>query len=487
MLLDGRYHLEALIGAGGMGAVWRGTDTRIGRPVAVKVLDLTGETGTAVQRLFAEANAAGTLASRHIVTVHDLGQADLDGRPVAYLVMELLGGQSLDRLTADRLPEVADVIAWAAQICDALTVAHRSGIVHRDIKPANVMLTPDGGIKVVDFGIARHRGTRHPALTTAGNVIGTPAFMAPEQAGADPEIGAPADLYALGCLLYTLLTGRPPFTGDAIAVLHQHMTSTPAAPSTLRAGIPADLEDLVLHLLAKDPAQRPASAQAVATRLRGLRDIPTTPPAGPAGRAVRQPTLPATRRAPAPGRTASPAAPARQVPLRGPVLVSAGTAAAGVLAQLTALSGLAAPWPLVTAAALFLALAGALALFARPSADADPQASSLGVLLILPIGVLACLLLLWLSPMPWWGVLVLSWVLCPGLVLVHGALARAVAGDRPAVLGDLASCGGLVNGAVLVLLLSTGTGWPWPGTLLAGACLWAATAAALGRLFPHRR
>ncbi|MFE4512682.1 serine/threonine-protein kinase [Kitasatospora sp. NPDC056783] len=487
MLLDGRYQLETLLGAGGMGTVWRGFDRRIGRTVAVKVLTLDGAPDSAVRRFFSEANATGNLSSRHIVTVHDVGRADLDGSPVAYLVMELLEGRSLDHLVEERLPDVADVIAWTVQICDALATAHRAGIVHRDIKPANVMLTADGTVKVVDFGIARHLGSRQPALTTAGNVIGTPAYMAPEQAGGDPVIGAAADLYALGCLLHTLLTGRPPFTGDAIAVLHQHLTATPAGLGTLRPGIPADLETLVLHLLAKAPDKRPPSAEAVVERLRALTPQPPLPPARRAG-AARQPTLPATRRAPAAAGTARLARPTAAVGT-GAVLTAAGTAAVGVLAQLTWLSTLPTPWPPVLSAVLFVLLALVLALVTKPSPSTDSSKaddSAAGLFVILPIGVIACLLLLWLSPLPWWGVLVLSWVLCPVLVLAHGALARAVAASRPVALGDLASSAGLVNGATLVLLISLTANWAWPATVLAGLAAWAGTTALLGRLLPRR-
>ncbi|MFE9845054.1 serine/threonine-protein kinase [Streptomyces goshikiensis] len=285
--IEDRYELEELLGRGGFGEVWRAWDNRVGRWVAVKI----GYPGTAddVRRLEREANLAGSLSHPNIATVHDVGRGLREGQDMVFLVMELVQGDTLATILRAGLPEVADVLEWAVHIADALGAAHRAGIVHRDVKPANVMVTESGVVKVLDFGIAKAQGGPAPALTNltaTGMIIGSFPYMAPERwtGGAD---GAPvdgrADLYALGCVLAELLTGRLPFTGGELhELLAQHLQVPPAAPSGLRPGIPAALDRLVLDLLAKDPRRRPADAEEVVRRLKDIAHALAAAPAGAA-------------------------------------------------------------------------------------------------------------------------------------------------------------------------------------------------------------
>ncbi|MGP3969052.1 protein kinase domain-containing protein [Streptomyces sp. 6N223] len=277
-LLDGRYLLGELIGEGGMGAVWRARDTRLGRDVAVKTLrsfDLVGKgSAGAAERFKREVRTAGRLSSPYIVTVHDAGETQVDGRSVLYLVMELLRGQSLEERLSDGLPTLAEVAVWARQICGALEVAHAAGVVHRDLKPANVWVGEDGRVKVVDFGIARflHDTTGHTRLTATGAWIGTPAYMSPEQAqGADENrpLDQRSDLYSLGCLLYEMVTGVPPFLTEQspIALIWMHMQAKPVSPRRRRQDLPPQWERLIMDLLKKKPERRPRSAEAVRLRI----------------------------------------------------------------------------------------------------------------------------------------------------------------------------------------------------------------------------
>ncbi|MFJ4187889.1 protein kinase [Kitasatospora sp. NPDC089509] len=277
-VLDGRYELVEQIGEGAFGAVWKARDARIRRLVAVKVL-LPGGTGSPKDavRFEREVATAGALNHPSIVTVHDFGQHRAADRPLFFLVMELLDGAPLSRHLADGPPPLHRALDWAAQIAGALGTAHRAGVIHRDVKPANVMVQPGGAVKVVDFGIAR-TGAADDGVTSTNVIVGTPAYMAPERFDSR-TLDARSDLYAFGCLLYELLTGRPPFRGTLFELIRQHGESRPAAPGTLRPGppaLPADLDALVLDLLAKDPAHRPADAAEVADRLLRI--------AGPLGR-----------------------------------------------------------------------------------------------------------------------------------------------------------------------------------------------------------
>ncbi|MFF3954667.1 protein kinase [Streptomyces sp. NPDC001890] len=284
-LIGGRYRLGEPLGSGGMGTVWRATDTYRQRRVAVKTVTglAEGVTSEPASRFRREIQVASLLRNPHIVEMHDAGEAVVDGRPVLYLVMEEIPGEPLNRVLAGRRPSLAEVARWGGEICEALAAMHGAGIVHRDLKPANVMIGPDGHVTVLDFGIARldATGIDLTTLTRTGHVLGTVAFMSPEQAGGGGDVDARSDLYSLGCLLYATLTGRPPFSdGPWQLVLRQHMDEVPVAPGLRRDGLPPAWDTLLLELLAKRPERRPPSAVAVRERLAALplpRSVPPEP------------------------------------------------------------------------------------------------------------------------------------------------------------------------------------------------------------------
>jgi serine/threonine-protein kinase len=257
VLIADRYRLDEPLGRGGMGSVWRGVDTTLHRPVAVKLLTLEGD-ATLTERFHLEARAAARLNHPNLIAVYDFG--DRDGRP--YLVMELVEGRSLaEELTACGPLEAGRAADIAAQIARGLATAHQLSVVHRDIKPGNLMLATDGAVKIADFGIARLIDEASAALTAAGHVMGSSAYLAPERALGSPA-GPASDVYSLGCVLYEMLTGQPPFRGDtAAAVAHQHVQADPTPPGLLRPGLPAPLTDLLPHLLAKTPESRPTAGQ----------------------------------------------------------------------------------------------------------------------------------------------------------------------------------------------------------------------------------
>ncbi|GAA4684190.1 serine/threonine-protein kinase [Phytohabitans rumicis] len=283
-VVGGRYRLERQLGRGATASVWQARDERLDRAAALKVLDPAWQTDpVALERLRREARSVASLAHHNLVGVYDV---DVDN-DVAYLAMELVEGDGLNRLIAmhRRLP-VERAAAIAAQVCDALGAAHQAGVVHRDIKPANILVEPDGTAKVCDFGIAvLHRTATQSALTAAGMVVGSYLFMAPEQALGGP-IDARTDLYAVGCVLYAMLTGAAPFNADSpLDVLDLHLEE-PAVPLRAhRDDIPTALDELVRELLAKDPVDRPTSAWEVRDRLRAIAgqpeipDVPTVVPA----------------------------------------------------------------------------------------------------------------------------------------------------------------------------------------------------------------
>ncbi|MFJ3306584.1 protein kinase [Streptomyces sp. NPDC086549] len=257
VLLAGRYELDELLGRGAMGEVWRAADHVLGRSVAVKLL--RAEEATDTERFRREAQIAGRLNHPNVVGVHDFGSHD--GQ--LYLVMELVDGWSLaeERSLRGTL-DPHEAAGIAAQVAAGLAVAHREGVIHRDIKPANVMLTTDRIAKITDFGIARFAGDAGSTLTATGKIVGTADYLAPERA-----LGRPAqpgsDVYSLGCVLYELLTGRPPFQGTtSLAVVQQQVDVPPLPPAQLRPEIPPLLSEYLLHLLSKNPEHRPSAAQA---------------------------------------------------------------------------------------------------------------------------------------------------------------------------------------------------------------------------------
>ncbi|WP_432995679.1 protein kinase domain-containing protein [Dactylosporangium sp. CA-233914] len=275
LLANGRYRLHEVLGRGGMATVWRADDLHLQRPVAVKVLSAAVLAVPGMrERLGREARILARLTHPNIVAVHDF---DVES-DTAYLVLELVEGPSLATLLRQgALPVVEQAVGIAIQVCDALTAAHAAGIQHRDIKPANIIVAPDGVAKVCDFGIARSDASTVNDPTANS---GTSEYVAPERAVGDAG-DARADLYALGCVLYAMLSGGPPFTGRTpVAVLRQHLHEVPVPLAELRADVPPELDRLVLDLLAKDPTRRPPSAEAVRNRLTAL--VPQAPATMPA-------------------------------------------------------------------------------------------------------------------------------------------------------------------------------------------------------------
>jgi serine/threonine protein kinase len=278
--LAGRYRLEAPLARGGMGEVWRGVDLRLRRPVAVKILLLTiAAEEVGVARFRREAEIAATLNHPGVTTVFDIGEHQYGEQHLLFLVMELMQGRDLAAVLAGHpggMP-VEQVLDVATQILDALSVAHEQGVVHRDIKPANLFLVAGGRVKICDFGIARLADATK--ITATGSSTGTPLYMAPEQIQGR-EVDQRTDLYALGCVLYELLTGTTWVdTGSGVgAILYQHLNQTPAPPKSLRPQIPDHLDTLVLDLLAKQPDDRPQDAASVAERLRPFPDEPHPAP-----------------------------------------------------------------------------------------------------------------------------------------------------------------------------------------------------------------
>jgi serine/threonine protein kinase len=269
--LSGRYALQALLGSGGMGEVWRGVDEHLDRPVAVKVLRAHLADPELAGRFRREARIAARLQHPGIAVVHDVGSDN--GQ--LFIVMELLHGRDLAAMLAEApagLP-VDTVVPLAIQAAEALRAAHAGHVVHRDLKPANLFVVDGGLLKICDFGIAwAVDSTTH--LTATGQAIGTPAYMSPEQCQGQ-QVDERSDLYSLGCVLYALLTGQPPFVeGQPLSIMLQHLNAAPAAPRTIRPDIPPELDHLVLELLAKNPACRPDEGRVIAA-LQALSYTPT--------------------------------------------------------------------------------------------------------------------------------------------------------------------------------------------------------------------
>ena len=264
-VLAGRYRLKRLIAKGGMAEVWEAVDEILGRPVAVKILHPHLAADESFRERFRrEAIAAARLAHPNVVATFDTGT---DGG-ITFIVMELVDSPTLRQALNDAGPmEPGRVVHIGAQVADALHYAHRAGVVHRDIKPANILICPDGRVKVADFGIAKaveDSEPSHPspseALTGTGTIVGTAQYLSPEQVDGRAVDGR-ADVYAVGVVLYEMLCGRPPFTGETdMAVALKHITTDPLAPRQVKAGIPPALEQVVLRALAKAPEARYQSA-----------------------------------------------------------------------------------------------------------------------------------------------------------------------------------------------------------------------------------
>jgi eukaryotic-like serine/threonine-protein kinase len=257
-LLGGRYELDGVVGRGGMAEVYRARDIRLDRIVAIKTLRADLARDQIFQARFRrEAQSAASLNHPNIVAVYDTGEDMATGVPVPYIVMEFVDGYTVrdllqdgHRLLPERSLEIID------GVLRALDYSHQAGIVHRDIKPGNVMVTRNGDIKVMDFGIARAMSDAQATMTQTAQVIGTAQYLSPEQARGE-RVDSRSDLYSAGCLLYELLTGRPPFTGDSpVAIAYQHVRENPIPPSQVDPDVPAWADAIVLKAMAKSPADR---------------------------------------------------------------------------------------------------------------------------------------------------------------------------------------------------------------------------------------
>jgi serine/threonine protein kinase len=262
-LLGGRYELGEVLGYGGMAEVWRATDVRLGREVAIKMLRPDLARDPSFQNRFRrEAQAAAGLNHPAIVSVYDTGDEQSGTTDAPYIVMEYVEGRTLRevlRAEGRLLPERA--LEITADVLSALEYSHERGIVHRDIKPGNVMLTPAGDIKVMDFGIARAVTGAAATMTQTAAVVGTAHYLSPEQARGE-RVDGRSDIYSAGCLLYELLTGTPPFTGDTpVAVAYQHVREDPVPPSRIDSDIPPSIDAIVMKSLAKNPANRYQTAR----------------------------------------------------------------------------------------------------------------------------------------------------------------------------------------------------------------------------------
>jgi eukaryotic-like serine/threonine-protein kinase len=268
-VLGERYEIGGVLGRGGMAEVHRGRDLRLGREVAVKVLrsDLARDPSFQV-RFRREAQAAASLNHPAIVAVYDTGEDRTTTGATPYIVMEYVEGETLRDVLRREGPLPAErAMSLAADICGALDFSHRNGIVHRDVKPGNVMITPQGAVKVMDFGIARAVSDSAATMTSTAAVIGTAQYLSPEQARGE-GVDARSDVYSVGCLLYELVTGTPPFTGDSpVAVAYQHVREDPKLPSSLNPGVPSELDAILLKAMSKNPANRYQSAADMRTDL----------------------------------------------------------------------------------------------------------------------------------------------------------------------------------------------------------------------------
>jgi serine/threonine-protein kinase len=266
----GSFRLDEVLGSGAMGVVFRATHETTGRPAAVKLIhNELSEKGKVFDRFEREAEILKQF--RHPSIVRWLAWGRYKG--TYYFAMEFVEGVTLERVVQDR-GEIPwrEVVDLAIQLCDALHYAHEKSIVHRDLKPSNLMITVDGKLKLTDFGIAKDLD-RTTQLTAPGRTLGTAAYMAPEQIRGTPAVSHKTDLYSLGVLMYQMLTGRPPFEGaSAVVLMHCHLNEPPPRPSAHVETIPEELDNLVVKLMAKSPADRPWDAAAVGEALKDLRD-----------------------------------------------------------------------------------------------------------------------------------------------------------------------------------------------------------------------
>jgi beta-lactam-binding protein with PASTA domain/predicted Ser/Thr protein kinase len=301
-LFDGRYRILRKLGSGGMADVYLAEDEELGRRVAIKILnDRHANDEQFVERFRREAKHAAGLSHPNIVSIYDRGEAE----GTYYIAMEYLEGRSLKELISSRGPApVALAIEYARQILSALRVSHRGGLIHRDIKPHNVLVDGEGRLKVTDFGIARAGPSQ---MTEAGSIVGTAQYLSPEQAQGAP-VSDSSDLYSVGIVLYELLTGEVPFSGESpVEIAMKHLSKVPPPPSRLRPEIPHDLDLVVMRALAKDPEERYQSADEMDADLarvaRGMHVSPETEETATAiiARPITTPTIAAPPRPPGRG------------------------------------------------------------------------------------------------------------------------------------------------------------------------------------------
>jgi len=263
-MLANRYRIEALVGRGGMADVYRGTDTMLERPIAVKIL--TDRSDDIRKRFLREAQSMAKLNHRNIVSVYDAGQAD----GFSYIIMELMQGRTLAQIPSGELT-MHTAIRYFIDLLEALSYAHDQGLVHRDVKPANVMVLGDGSIKVMDFGLSR-RTSEMSSVTNAGEIVGTIAYLSPERF-LGKVADARSDLYSVGIMMYEVFTGSVPFkseTDDLVAVIFAHVNEPPVAPRSVNRSVPMQIERIILKLLEKDPDRRYQNARELIAELQSL-------------------------------------------------------------------------------------------------------------------------------------------------------------------------------------------------------------------------
>jgi serine/threonine-protein kinase len=274
----GKYELREKLGQGTFGLVFKARDTDLDRDVAIKILDPSHQTnGDILHRFLQEARASARIAHPAIVTVLDCGKVATSTGETAYIVLELLQGESLtNRITRGGRLAPVQAIEFARQIASALDAAHRADVLHRDLKPDNIYLVADPAvpsgerIKVLDFGLAKLGTSRH---TMANTVFGTPRYMSPEQCRSATNIDQRSDIYSLGCILFELVTGRTPFDGDLRQLVERHQRATPPRAASFVPDVPGWLDDLIMQMLAKDPAGRPQTMAAVQHALMGHSNV----------------------------------------------------------------------------------------------------------------------------------------------------------------------------------------------------------------------